>query len=223
MSDIFVTLGYVVVLNLSEMDKKPDSFDQKALTWDDDPQKQERAKKIAQLIRSLRKGGVNDTAMEYGCGTGLLSFNLRQDFTSVLLVDTSKGMLEVLNDKILSAGLNHFTTLNIDLTQPNQVPPGSVDCIYSLMTLHHVPNTDALLLAFSKITKPGGMIFLADLDKEDGSFHPEGTGGIHYGFERQDLQARTEMAGFGQVAFFDAFTMRKNDRVYPVFLMSAMK
>jgi len=53
------------------------------------------------------------------------------------------------------------------------------------MALHHIESTQALVQVFSDHLKPGGMVALADLDKEDGSFHPEGSEGIfHRGFER---------------------------------------
>jgi cyclopropane fatty-acyl-phospholipid synthase-like methyltransferase len=52
-------------------------FDARAATWDDDPAKGERAQAIADAI--VRTAPLSDAmrAMEYGCGTGLLSFMLR--------------------------------------------------------------------------------------------------------------------------------------------------
>jgi hypothetical protein len=73
------------------------------------------------------------------------------------------------------------------------------------------------------VVEPGGWLALADLDKEDGSFHGPEMTEIHRGFEREHLQARTERAGFTGVKFTTAFTMQKAGRAYPVFLMTARK
>ena len=52
------------------------NFDVKARTWDT-PEKAERAQAVADLIRSKVKLTRDMSGFEYGCGTGLLSFCLR--------------------------------------------------------------------------------------------------------------------------------------------------
>ena len=88
--------------------------------------------------------------------------------------------------------------------------------------MHHVEDTDTLLQRFAEHLTPGGMIALADLDKEDGSFHPENTAGVfHSGFDRQAFQALLEKHGFSDVRFVTAHTVKKEHRQYPVFLAIA--
>jgi 2-polyprenyl-3-methyl-5-hydroxy-6-metoxy-1,4-benzoquinol methylase len=94
------------------------------------------------------------------------------------------------------------------------------------MTLHHVPDTDAILRAFHTVLEPGGYLCVADLDTEDGSFHgPEVQ--VHHGFDRTDLARRTEQAGFREVRFETVFEIAKEiegaTRGYPVFLMVARR
>ena len=75
-------------------------FDNKALTWDNDLVKVERAKFFAQEIAQKIPFSKQTTAFEYGCGTGLLSFHLQSYLKEITLGDNSDGMLSVLKNKI---------------------------------------------------------------------------------------------------------------------------
>ena len=198
-------------------------FDVKARSWDDDPVKRERARVIAEAIKASVP--LNDTmsALEYGCGTGLLSFALRPSLGSIILADSSEGMLEVLRDKLRSSGISTMRPVALDLAV-EPLPDERVDLIYSAMTLHHVPDTDQLLGRFRALLNPAGILCIADLDQEDGSFHgPEFTG--HKGFDRQELAAKASRAGFREIRFSTVFALEKEvagtRRVFPVFLMVA--
>lgn len=202
-------------------------FDQRSKEWDQDPAKVARAVTVAELIRRKLAGKSFRTAMEYGCGTGLLSQALANNFADITLADTSEGMLAVLSEKVKEHGLKHFHPVNLDLITDTTYPVGTVDVIYSLLTLHHIQDTQMILTRFAKIIKPGGYVFLADLDKEDGSFHPAGTTEIHFGFERDLLATLASQAGFSGIHFETAFEIQKGTtqepRIYPVFIMSAIK
>lgn len=78
-------------------------FDDRAKEWDNDSQKIERARVVADAIRASIHLRPSMTALEYGCGTGLLSFALLADLGAITLADTSEGMLAVLSDKIRAA------------------------------------------------------------------------------------------------------------------------
>ena len=57
------------------MQKKPSTyFDERAKTWDDDPTKTARAEVVAAGIRAQVPLAAGMIGLEYGCGTGLLSF-----------------------------------------------------------------------------------------------------------------------------------------------------
>ena len=98
------------------------------------------------------------------------------------------------------------------------------DLIMSAMAMHHVKDTPRLIQRFSEHLSPGAFIALADLDKEDGSFHPEDTEGIfHLGFKRNELQIILEKYGFGGIRFLTAHTVNKEEKKYPIFLVTATK
>ncbi len=200
-------------------------FDDKAITWDSDPTKRERALAVAAALRQRVPLAHDWRALEYGCGTGLLSFALHADLGELTLADSSPGMLAVLRGKIDAAGLTHLHPLALDLlTDP--LPADRYDLIYTLMTLHHVADVGRLLRTFHDLLRPGGWLAVADLDQEDGSFHGPGFTG-HNGFDRAALRAQLADAGFGEVNFSTGYVMKKATdqgvREYPLFLAVAAR
>lgn len=200
-------------------------FDSRARQWDANPVFVERAQRIAQAIRSRVPIDRTMHALDYGCGTGLLSFPLKDSLGHISLQDTSAGMLEVLREKIAAQGVTNMTVREGDLlTGP--LPEARYGLVYTSMTLHHVPDTDAILRAFHALLQPGGYLCVADLDTEDGSFHgPEVQ--VHHGFDRDDLARRAAQAGFAEARFETVFEIVKETeggtRCYPVFLMLARR
>jgi len=200
-------------------------FDARAATWDDDPAKVDRAQAVADaIVRSVSLTGTM-RAMEYGCGTGLLSFMLRPRLGQVTLADVSDGMLAVAAGKIAAADDAAMRAVKLDLLV-DPLPAERYDIIYSLMTLHHVPDTEAILRRFHAALETNGRLCIADLDAEDGSFHGAGFDG-HHGFDRGRLGAMAREAGFATVDFSTAHAIEKTvdgrPHRYPVFLMVARK
>lgn len=200
-------------------------FDAKAQEWDNDPVKLERAATVAAAIRNRVRLSPDLSALEYGCGTGLLSFALYRELGSITLADSSAGMLAVLREKIAASGADHLRPMRLDLTV-DPLPAERYDLIYTLMTLHHVSDVDRILRDFHALLRPDGALCIADLDREDGSFHGAGFDG-HHGFEREALRDQLARAGFGEIQFDTCYMMRKPQgdgaREYPVFLAVARK
>lgn len=202
------------------------NFDSRAKIWDADPMKTARAEAVAQEIGAQVALTPQMTALEYGCGTGLLSFALRAKLKHITLADSSRGMLAVLDEKIKSGAIANMTALRLDLAC-DPLPDERFDLIHSLMTLHHIDDTDAVLRALHALLKSPGTLCLADLDSEDGSFHGADFSG-HPGFDRETLQRQASEAGFRNIRFTTVFTIRKalatgGEKDFPVFLMVAEK
>lgn len=196
-------------------------FDEKARAWDSDPVKVERAKRAAAAIRRRVRLDRKMTALEYGCGTGLLSFALQPYLGPIVLADNSAGMLEVLRGKIAASGLTNMTPLRLDLaTDP--FPPQRYQLIYMLMVLHHIPDTDLILRQLFNMLERPGTLCIADLEAEDGSFHSSAFDG-HHGFDREALCGLLLEAGFKRVRSSIFFKNPRNGRNYPLFLAVAEK
>jgi ubiquinone/menaquinone biosynthesis C-methylase UbiE len=166
------------------------------------------------------------TALEYGCGTGLLSFALQSDLGQITLADTSQGMLDVLAEKIAAANVKNMNPTRLDLAI-DPLPAERFDITYSLLTLHHIEDAKGILKKFHALLEPSGILCISDLDKEDGTFHTDGTTDVHLGFERTELQTWVEETGFTDVKFSTAFEIKKNidnaEKIFPVFLLIARK
>ena len=95
--------------------------------------------------------------------------------------------------------------------------------IVSSMALHHVPDLAALFKRFREVLHAGGQIALADLCREDGSFHEDARGVFHLGFETNELLPLLTQAGFTGLGATTAVVTQKQGRDYPVFLISGRR
>jgi cyclopropane fatty-acyl-phospholipid synthase-like methyltransferase len=164
------------------------------------------------------------TVLDFGAGTGLLLSKLAPHVGRVLAVDISAAMLDKLARKLGEqpelAGKVQILCQDITRTPLGQ----RVDLVVSAMAMHHVEDTGALLSALHAHLVAGGRVALADLDTEDGSFHPPDTEGVfHHGFDRDRLARQLADAGFVEIELGTACVVHRDDRSYPVFLVTATK
>jgi len=196
-------------------------FDGVAAQWDEDPRKIERARAVADGIRTQVPLSSETALLEYGAGTGLLSFELAEEVGPITLADSSEGMLEVAGRKVADAGRANTEVIELDLER-DPPPERRYDLVVTMMTLHHIMAIDAVLAAFRNLLRTGGTLAIADLDKEDGTFHPAGMN-VHHGFERAELERRLRQTGFTDVRFDDCFTVERDNGHYPMFLAVATR
>lgn len=197
-----------------------------AQTWDDEI-RTERAKKIAsEMLKHIPSHCKS--AMEFGCGTGLITFNLAEHFDRITLIDSSQGMIDVLTEKIKNAGAPHMFPEQIDLTK-EAYQKQKFDIIYSSMVLHHVVNTKGIVSALFQLLYNGGHICFVDLDTDNGGlFHSNDPSfGGHHGFEHAEMVRIFSEAGFRNVSiqsFYFAEREIGQHRVpYSLFCLSGEK
>ena len=203
------------------------NFDQEAEIWDERPQRVQLAKDVADAILGLLPQTTNLDVLDFGCGTGLLTLQLQPLVHTITGLDSSPGMLAVLNRKIANLKLANARTVLCDLTQGQKLP-GRYDLVVSSMTLHHVELIAPLLELFFAVLVPGGRLCIADLDPEQGRFHDDNTGVFHGGFEREQLCEALRTAGFHRITAQPAAQIVKGNAPHPpsrfsVFLISCQK
>lgn len=201
-------------------------FDLKAAEWDRNRMHSERAAAVSAAITQQIPLDKSMTAMEFGAGTGLLSFMLSDHLGSITLVDNSEGMVKVLREKLAQTGTSMMKIVKADL-EHEDFNDERFDLIYSLMVLHHVNDVEKILGKFSSMLRPGGYLANADLYSEDGSFHGHGFTG-HKGFDTGLLAASLEKYGFGKVNHSTVFNIEKmtdsnEKKQFGVFLMTAVR
>jgi tRNA (cmo5U34)-methyltransferase len=202
-------------------------FDKEAAQWDANPGRVSLAHDVADaMIREARPAREMDV-LDFGCGTGLVTLKLQPLVGSVTGMDSSRGMLKVLESKVSSQGLANVRTQFLDLEQGGKVE-GRYHLIVSSMTLHHVPDPAGLIAQLAGALLPGGTLAVADLDAEDGSFHGDNTGVLHLGFDRARVRGLFEQAGLSAVCEVTAAVVAKDiegkdRREFPVFLVLGTK
>jgi 2-polyprenyl-3-methyl-5-hydroxy-6-metoxy-1,4-benzoquinol methylase len=180
------------------MSAEKKDFDKEAASWDEHPTRVKLASDVADAITRHITLTPDMDVLDFGCGTGLLSLRLQPLVRSITGVDSSRGMLDVLEAKVARQKLANVRTLRLDLDE-GDVLTGSYDAIVSSMTLHHVREIEPLLARFSDVAAPGGYLCIADLDLDGGLFHDSDVGVFHFGFDRAKLRGAFEEAGFGDV------------------------
>ncbi len=202
------------------------SFDNKAAHWDANEVRITMTKAISDEIVRRVPLSKQMRIMEYGAGTGLLSFSLRDKVGQLLLADSSEGMLAVAREKITSTNATNMEARKLDL-MTDEIPQDKFDIIISQMALHHVADIERIFQLFYKLLNEQGYLCIADLDKEDGSFHGHDFTG-HNGFDRDELKNIAQKSGFEDIQFSTVFKMpRTGDdgsvREFPIFLFLAKK
>lgn len=202
------------------------SFDDYAKTWDTD-KRIERAKVVANEISNSINIDKKHSAMEFGCGTGLVSFNLYNKFKNITLIDSSKGMIDILNSKIEKYQVENMIPYHLDISNEESLDM-KFDVIYNSMVLHHIHDVKAIAKNFHELLNKDGYLCIVDLDKEDGSFHKNYSDyDGHNGFNHEELKKILSSVGFKDIeahTFFYDEKIIENEKIkYSLFLMKARK
>lgn len=195
---------------------KKDFFAHKAGSYD---KNKSRVDNVDNISKAVLANVQFDKAMyiaDFGSGTGLLLERIAPHVGKITAIDISSSMNEQLESKREQLPCE-LEILEIDLSKTTI--DQKFDGIISSMTMHHVEDIAAMFGKFYGMLGEGGFIAIADLDKEDGSFHSEDTGVFHAGFEREEFLEAARMAGFGHLKLVKASTVYKPQGEFGVFLL----
>jgi ubiquinone/menaquinone biosynthesis C-methylase UbiE len=200
-------------------------FDARARDWDKNQRYIDRSEAVAKAMLQTIPFKKSMKAMEYGSGTALLSFALKDKFAEIVLMDNSQEMTTVTAEKIADQNILNMKPLFFDLEHKDY--PGKFDIIYNQMVMHHVNDVDRILSKFYSLLNLSGCLVIADLYKEDGSFHGEGFNG-HLGFDVEQLADKLKSIGFRNIQHQQCYSIQKTDEVgniseFPIFLLTASK
>ncbi len=200
------------------------NFDSMAKNFDTDKRIQ-RTKMIADTMRPYIDCASEKSAMEYGCGTGILGFEFIDDFKSIIFVDSSSGMIDEVKAKLSRLGKSADSALCCDFSV--NVPSDlKVDYIFSSFTFHHIKDIKMILSNLYSLLNEGGHLLVVDMDKNDHSFHPHGFDG-HNGFEQSSLIEMSKAVGFSKAeakSFYHDVKIANGIKIpYSLFIFNAEK
>lgn len=202
------------------------NFSDVAENWDTE-QRVKRAKIISnEILKSIEVEKVH-CALEFGCGTGLVSFNLCDKVNQITLVDTSKGMIDKLNMKIHDLNIQNMKAYQLDINDGCELL-GKYDVIYTSMALHHIKDIKKNLEILYKLLNNDGYLCIVDLTEDDGTFHKlEKDFDGHNGFNIDELSKVIKEVGFKNIDTHVFYKDTKNieDLIvdYSLFLMVGKK
>lgn len=201
-------------------------FDAKAATWDENADRVERAGKIASYLKSHVDISKVQKALEYGSGTGLLSFALQGALSDITLMDGSAEMTKVAQQKVSLQEVTHLHPIHYDLME-QPLPEERYDLIFILLTLHHIDDYVGFIERSEQLLNPGGQLVIIDLEKEDGTFH-DGPFHGHKGFERAHLETTLKDGGFSIQHYGVCYEIEKEQedgskKPFPLFMLAGKK
>jgi tRNA (cmo5U34)-methyltransferase len=201
-------------------------FDNKAVEWDNNPMHWERSSAIAEEIKNLIPLNREMSALEYGAGTGITSFLLKDYLKEITLMDNSAEMIRVMNEKIYTTKAKNLKALNFNL-EDEEYKGGKFDLIFTQMVLHHVNDIEKIIGAFHQLLNKGSYLAIADLYEEDGSFHGNGFTG-HKGFNIDWLSGILSKNMFSAIFYKTCFVIDRKiseteTKKFEVFIMTARK
>lgn len=112
---------------------------------------------LRQALLSVETHSSNLLALDFGCGAGNLTKHLTDLGADVLAADVSTGFLDLVASRVYERTV---TTIQLNGTDLKGIEDASVDVVAMYSVLHHVPDYLALMKEFSRVLKPGGVIYI---------------------------------------------------------------
>lgn len=114
-------------------------------------------------------GLANKTAVDVGCGGGILSESMAAQGAAVTGVDMAEKALKVARLHLLDSGLSvDYKLLPVEQLAAQQ--PASFDAVTCMEMLEHVPDPASVVEACAQLAKPGGWLFFSTLNRNPKSY-----------------------------------------------------
>jgi ubiquinone/menaquinone biosynthesis C-methylase UbiE len=170
-------------------------FDQVAQEWDK-LQSSFFSEEVREKAFTKVNVGEGEVAADIGAGTGFFTEGLVKKGLTVIAVDQSEEMLEVMKKK--------FSEINgieyrLGVSENLPIKDGYVDYAFANMYLHHVESPPVAIKEMVRILKPGGKIVITDMDEHDFEFLKEEQHDRWMGFKREDILKWFTEAGLNDV------------------------
>ena len=197
------------------------NFNQLTSTQDEDI-RVKRAQAVSIEIESYIGHGPLEV-MEFGCGTGLISLNLKNKISEGLLVDSSSEKIKELEQKLNNRHISHLQTYTGDILESDI--DRQFDVIYSSMVMHHIKDFKSVIKKLVSYLKTNGKLIIVDLLPDNGDFHRDHSEfDGHHGFSINEIVEALEEAGLKEVngrKFYSSYKPIENKK-HPYSLFSVM-
>ncbi|WP_058300622.1 class I SAM-dependent methyltransferase [Gorillibacterium timonense] len=148
----------------------------------DTPERIHTAKVASDAIREYLVDAKNKSAIDFGCGTGLVGMNLLNDFDSMLFLDTSQNMITQIKQKISDLAIPNADTVCFDFEQ-DELSDLHADYIFMAQVLLHIPDFEFVLSRLFEVLNEGGHLLIVDYDINEKVVSDI----VHNGFDQAEL------------------------------------
>lgn len=158
-----------------------DKFDMIAKSYENSERIQ-IAKVSSDAIREYLVDTKDKSAIDFGCGTGLVGMNLLNEFCSVLFLDAAQNMIDQITRKIFDNKLINADTLCFDFEKEVRTDI-HVDYIFMAQVLLHIKDVKMILSRLYNVLNQGSHLLIVDFDKNGGIVSDT----VHNGFDQKKL------------------------------------
>lgn len=113
---------------------------------------------------------AGQSALDVGCGGGILSDAMARSGADVLGIDLSTKALRVAQLHALEAATPRVDYREISAEALAEERPASFDVVTCMEMLEHVPRPASVVQACHQLVKPGGWVFFSTLNRNPKSF-----------------------------------------------------
>lgn len=149
---------------MTYVDQMRRTWDRRARGWHHHVVSSPGFQRVLDEVVRLAVPRDTDACVDLGCGSGFLTLALAGATGSVLAVDISPNMVELLDGQVRERDLDNVKGQVADLASFD-LPAASMDLVVSNYALHHLSDSDkrALLVRVHRWLRPGGRVVIADM------------------------------------------------------------
>ena len=139
-------------------------WSRRAASWDHGAANNPGLVKVVDRVLAEAAPGADSHVVDLGCGSGQLALKIAPGVTSVVAVDVSQAMIDLLVENGARQGIANVEGRAVPIEHLD-LAPGSVDVVVSNYALHHLRDADKAL-AVRKAAgwlAPGGRLVIGDM------------------------------------------------------------
>lgn len=151
----------------------------------------EIAKITANAIREYIENGLDKSAIDFGCGTGLVGMELLNDFHSMTFLDSSSNMLEQIKQKIDESNIQNVDMICFDFETAFRSDIHA-DYVFMVQVLLHIKDVELVLSRLYEVLNSEGHLVIVDFNKNQEVVSDK----VHNGFDQGELADLMTKIGF---------------------------